>query len=62
MGDLLSLKDDPSTKGALEMARAKTMDHDQVMEQRVSFIHSSMDSDSCMTREQIRAVLEGHRT
>lgn len=58
MGDALSLKTDQYLLDALEQAKTQKMNAEQLMEQRVSFILSSMDNESVMTREHIRAVLE----
>lgn len=58
MGDALKLKTDRTLLDAIERAKSQKMTAAEALEQRVSFIFSSMDDKSAVTREHIRAVLE----
>lgn len=62
MGDvLLQLKTDSSLIKALEKASAEKQSEEELLEQRVSFIFGTLDSDSEMTREVIRKILVKQR-
>ncbi|HLX29610.1 MAG TPA: hypothetical protein VKV24_14100 [Casimicrobiaceae bacterium] len=60
MGYPVDLKSDRSLIHALDEAKSQKMTAKQLKEQRVSFIYSSMDDGSGVTREGIRAVLDQH--
>jgi hypothetical protein len=57
---LVDLKTDHSLLAALDQAKSQKMTAEEIKEQRVSFVYSSMDDGSGVTREHIRAVLEEH--
>jgi hypothetical protein len=52
----LELKTDEKLLNALK--NAKKLSAEEVLEQRVSFVYGSMKSDSSVTREQVKKVLE----
>jgi SpoU rRNA methylase family enzyme len=66
MGDaIVKLKTDNTLLEALERASAARLGPEELLEQRVSFIYGSINSDSDVTREQIKQMLveqEGGRT
>ena len=58
MVDIDALHTEAGLLRALEEAKGHHMSADELQEQRVSFIYGAMSSESCVTREQIRDVLE----
>jgi hypothetical protein len=51
------LKTDPVLIRRLEEAATATMSHDQLREQRISFIIGNLREDSPITREKVKRVL-----
>lgn len=57
MGDeIVRLKTDKALLAELKGGKKPTAD--EVKEQRVSFVFASLDSDSTITRERVRELLE----
>ena len=57
MGDsMLHLKTDRAVLEALK--RVATPGRNEVHEQKVSFAYASIDSKSCMTKEEVRRIVE----
>lgn len=58
MGDLLNLKTDSALLASLREAKSKTMTEEEIREQRVSFVYSSMGDKSDISRERIKEILD----
>jgi len=60
MGDLSTLKTNADLLSALEKASSRKMTRAELEEQRVSFVVSSMSSDSNITRDRVKQLLSAH--
>jgi SpoU rRNA methylase family enzyme len=55
--NIAALKSDASLLEALHKAATRRLTPEEVFEQRVSFVFGSIDSDSSITREQVKQVI-----
>lgn len=55
--NIAALKSDASLLEALHKAVTRRLTPEEVFEQRVSFVFGSIDSDSSITREQVKQVI-----
>lgn len=58
VANISGLKTDATLLEALEKTASKRLTAEEVLEQRISFVFGSMGSDSNVTRQYIRQVIE----
>ena len=59
--EALNLKTDDSLLSALRNAATKKQTANEIQEQRISFVFGSLDSDSDVTKEQIRQIISAEK-